>query len=225
MPDNETPAEVEALHDAILEGDVSLMRQGSPGIALSQRHGTCSMPPVLQALRVGTNRPDIVTALLDAGARADFAARESDTPLLVARGGEISARNPHGRTPLHAAVPERRVEEIAALLAVGADPIAQYTQGSMPCSTRGRTPLMVAGGNPEDRGAVGPRGRSRRSRRRWPDAGCLCRGADGQDSRPKGWGASVLWKIAVLVIGKDLASPFRAGLLDSPALIRARGSS
>jgi uncharacterized protein len=122
------------------------------------------MPPILRALHAETNRLEIVTALLDAGARADFATGEGYTPLhwvsdagysdrpvqgeiarlLVARDGDIAARNHYGWTPLHAAVLEGSVEELGALLAVGADPNLLYTQDSMPYFTRGQTPLMVA---------------------------------------------------------------------------------
>jgi uncharacterized protein len=122
------------------------------------------MPPILRALHAETNRLEIVTALLDAGDRADFATGAGYTPqhwvsdsgysdrpvqgeiarLLVARGGDIAARNHYGWTPLHAAVLEGSIEELAAVLAIGADPNLRFTQGSMPYFTRGQTPLMVA---------------------------------------------------------------------------------
>lgn len=168
-PEGNMPPEVEALYDAIEEGSLAAVRKALPGVDLNRGYGTYSIPPILRALHAETNRLEMVTALLDAGARADFATEEGYTPLhwvadagyshrpvqgeiarlLVARGGDIAARNHYGWTPLHAAVLEGSTEELAALLAVEADPNLRYTQESMPYFTRGQTPLMVAKFDPD----------------------------------------------------------------------------
>ncbi len=168
-PETGIPAEVIRLRDAIYEGDMEAVQAALTGVDLNRGYGRYGTVPIWWAMHAAKNRLALLTALLNAGARADYATDEGYTPLhwvsdagysntpvqaqiallLVARGGDVGARNRYGWTPLQAAVLEGSAEELAALLAVGADPDLPYAAYSMPEFTRGLTPLMVAAANPD----------------------------------------------------------------------------
>jgi uncharacterized protein len=246
-PDGGYPPEVLALREAIDEGDLTAARAClARGVDLNRGYGRFAMPPMWWAMRAETNRLALVTALLDAGARAEFATGEGYTPLhwiadagysdspvqgeiarlLVARGADVGARNHYGWTPLHAAVLEGSTEELAALLAVGSDPNLRYTDQSLPDFTRGLTPLMVAAGDPEKVALLLDHG-----------ADALAPAVDGrmlvayvesliaEEDRPIGFVASAMLKVAGLLVGQNVKSEYRKKLVASLDMIRARTTS
>lgn len=158
------PEDAIALEEAVSEGDLTEIRRLLPLVPLNQGYGNYAMPPLRAALRAENNRLEIVRMFLDAGADAAFATDEGYTALhwisdsgycadnvqfeiaalLVELGGQIEAENHYGWTPLMGAVMEGDAHEVAALLAVGADPNRIYGDFSMPYFSRGKLPLMVA---------------------------------------------------------------------------------
>jgi uncharacterized protein len=246
-PDSGYPPAVLALREAINESDILAVQAClARGIDLNRGYGRFAVPPINWAMRAEANRLALVTAVLDAGARADFATGEGYTPLhwiadagysdspvqgeiarlLVARGADVGARNHYGWTPLHAAVLEGSNEELGALLAVGSDANLHYTSQSLPDFTRGLTPLMVAAGDPEkvalllDHGAdpMAPAADGR-----VPVA--YVEGLIAEEDRPMGFVASAMLKVAGLVVGKNFKSDYRKSLAASLNLIRARTAS
>jgi hypothetical protein len=160
------PPEAKALHMAIdSSDDLGGVCAALPGVDLNKGYGKYESFPLSWAMRAETNRLELVEMLLNSGADATLATEEGYTPLhyvadsgysetpvqsqiaalLVAAGGDIEARTHWGWTPLLSAVMEGSTEELAALLSVGADPNARYTDQSLPEFSRGLLAVMAAG--------------------------------------------------------------------------------
>ena len=114
------------------------------GANIEARGGEYGETPLHWAAAGGI--PEIVAALLDAGADLEARTRDGWTPLhlaaehgtpetvatLLDAGADLEARTGDGKTPLHRAAEDGTPETVATLLDAGADPEAREEDGSLP---------------------------------------------------------------------------------------------
>jgi hypothetical protein len=159
------------LIEAIENGDVATVRAllaESP--TLSKQLDEYGFTPLLRAVSSMNRAPELVEAILSAGADARFCSDEGYTALhlladvnggsgtgeipgriarlLVAAGADIEARQHWGWTPLMRAAVEGTPDELQALVDVGANVNSLFPDHTMPEFLRGRTTLMATLGDP-----------------------------------------------------------------------------
>ncbi|MRD72980.1 ankyrin repeat domain-containing protein [Rhodocyclus tenuis] len=126
--DSETPAETQALLDAIRAGDTgqlkALLKAGAP-VNLADTRGERAL-----ALASRAGRLEMVRQLLDQGANPDLRGSDGMAPLssaalagnvavarlLLKAGADVDRRGAHGNTPLHDAIRLNRIAIVEALL-------------------------------------------------------------------------------------------------------------
>jgi ankyrin repeat protein len=125
------------------------------------RHG---LTPLMYAVLHEQRSVDVVSTIIDAGARINTQSSDGYTALhcsidvagparlnaenvitmLVSAGADLEARQKYGWTPLICAVVRDRPVEVRCLLALGAQPNATLPADSVPAFSAGRTALMAA---------------------------------------------------------------------------------
>jgi ankyrin repeat protein len=153
--------------DALDDGDAEtvkrLLRENP---ALLEKTDEYGRRPLMQAIAGMDRNVECVRALLDAGADVNATTRDGYSALhyavdfmgkldattepsqfidiLAQAGADLEAKQGWGWTPLMRAVLEGSVEEMQALLSVGANPNVSFPQDTLPAFMRGHTLLMKA---------------------------------------------------------------------------------
>lgn len=169
------PAEKHALADleqAIEAGDLEAARDiVMTGLDLNQVNGDGGLTPLEAAIAVQNYAPEMVEMLLEKGADPNFQAVSGMAPLqllvgymhsnptveqrtetarlLVKYGADTELRNARGWTPLANAVKSGTLEEMQALLMVGADPNMLFDDMAMPEHMRNTRLIACAIEDPE----------------------------------------------------------------------------
>jgi ankyrin repeat protein len=156
---------VEALYDAIFEGDADAVRRLLASDAgLVEAVNAWGSTPLMRAVSCPERSLDIINLLLDAGAQVNRQTHEGYAALhfavdvdgdarlntvavlerLVAAGADLELRQHYGWTPLLRAIIEGTSLEVKTLLGAGANPNVALPAATLPAFNGGLTALMAA---------------------------------------------------------------------------------